>query len=190
MPDTLATAGGSAWAVAGDGYVLIGSPLEPDATELPLRAAFVPWVLEALSRRLGEDGRLIDAVPGEQLTGLRGVTGLEGPDGKVVGTNSDRLTVPNTAGVYYLRRQAARIGALVVNPEPEESDVVGMGQGAADSAVAVMRTHVVGRDVTPATSVSAWRRLVFDRAAGHGLLLPLVALALVALLAEAWLARH
>ncbi len=190
MPDTLATAGGSAWAVAGDGYVLIGSPLEPDATELPLRAAFVPWVLEALSRRLGEDGRLIDAVPGEQLTGLRGVTGLEGPDGKVVGTNSDRLTVPNTAGVYYLRRQAARIGALVVNPEPEESDVVGMGQGAADSAVAVMRTHVVGRDVTPATSVSAWRRLVFDRAAGHGLLLPLVALALAALLAEAWLARH
>ena len=190
MPDTLATAGGSAWAVAGDGYVLIGSPLEPDATELPLRAAFVPWVLEALSRRLGEDGRLIDAVPGEHLTGLRGVTGLEGPDGKVVGTNSDRLTVPNTAGVYYLRRQAARIGALVVNPEPEESDVVGMGQGAADSAVAVMRTHVVGRDVTPATSVSAWRRLVFDRAAGHGLLLPLVALALAALLAEAWLARH
>lgn len=190
MPDTLATAGGSAWAVAGNGYVLIGSPLEPDATELPLRAAFVPWVLEALSRRLGEDGRLIDAVPGEQLTGLRGVTGLEGPDGNVVGTNSDRLTVPNMAGVYYLRRQATRIGALVVNPEPEESDVVGMGQGAAESAVAVMRTHVVGRDVTPATSVSAWRRLVFDRAAGHGLLLPLVALALAALLAEAWLARH
>jgi hypothetical protein len=92
--------------------------------------------------------------------------------------------------VYYLRRQATRIGALVVNPEPEESDVVGMGQGAADSAVAVMRTHIAGRDVTPATSVSAWRTLVFDRAAGHGLLLPLVALALAALLAEAWLARH
>ena len=189
-PDTLATAGGSAWAVAGDGYVLIGSPLEPDATELPLRAAFVPWVLEALSRRLGEDGRLIEAVPGEQLTGLRGVTGLEGLDGNVVGTNSDRVIVPNEAGVYYLRRQAARIGALVVNPEPEESDVVGMGPGAADSAVAAMRTHIAGRDVTPASSVSAWRTLVFDRAAGHGLLVPLVALALAALLAEAWLARH
>jgi hypothetical protein len=190
IPDTLATAGGSAWAVAGEGYVLIGSPLEPDATELPLRAAFVPWVLEALSRRLGEDGRVIEAVPGEHIAGLRGVTGLEGPDGKFVGTNSDHLTVPNEAGVYYLRRQATRIGALVVNPEPEESDVVGMGQGAADSAVAVMRTHIAGRDVTPATSVSAWRTLVFDRAAGHGLLLPLVALALAALLAEAWLARH
>ncbi len=192
MPDTLATAGGSAWAVAGDGYVLIGSPLEPEATELPLRAAFVPWLLEALSRRLGEDGRLIDAVPGEHIAGLRGVTGLEGPDGKVVGTNSDRLTVPSETGVYYLRRQAARIGALVVNPEPEESDVVGMGigQAAGDSAVAIMRTHVTGRDVTPATSASAWRKLVFDRAAGHGLLLPLVALALAALLAEAWLARH
>ena len=190
IPDTLATAGGSAWAVAGDGYVLIGSPLEPDATELPLRAAFVPWLLEALSRRLGDDGRLIDAVPGEHLAGFRGVTALEAPDGKIVGTNGDRLVVPNEAGVYFLRRQAARIGALVVNPEPEESDVVGMGQGGADSAVAVMRTHLVGRDVAPATSVSAWRRLVFDRAAGHGLLVPLVALALAALLAEAWLARH
>jgi hypothetical protein len=190
IPDTLATAGGSAWAVAGDGYVLIGSPLEPDATELPLRAAFVPWLLEALSRRLGDDGRLIDAVPGEHLAGFRGVTALEAPDGKIVGTNGDRLVVPNEAGVYFLRRQAARIGALVVNPEPEESDVVGMGQGGADSAVAVLRTHLVGRDVAPATSVSAWRRLVFDRAAGHGLLLPLVALALAALLAEAWLARH
>jgi hypothetical protein len=190
MPDTLATAGGSAWAVAGEGYVLIASPLEPEATELPLRAAFVPWLLEALSRRLGEDGRLIEAVPGERIAGLRGVTGLERPDGKIVGTNSDRLTVPNEAGVYYLRRQAARIGALVVNPEPEESDVAGMGQGAADSALAVMRTHIAGRDVTPATSVSAWRTLVFDRAAGHGLMLPLVALALAALLAEAWLARR
>ncbi len=190
IPDTLATAGGSAWAVAGDGYVLIGSPLEPEATELPLRAAFVPWLLEALSRRLGEDGRLIEAVPGEHLAGVRGVTGLEGPDGKVVGTNGDRLTVPNAAGVYYLRRQTARIGALVVNPEPEESDVVGIGQGGADSAVAAMRTHIAGRDVTPATSASAWRTLVFERAAGHGLLVPLVALALAALLAEAWLARH
>jgi hypothetical protein len=190
MPDTLATAGGSAWAVAGEGYVLIASPLEPEATDLPLRAAFVPWLLEALSRRLGEDGRLLEAVPGERITGLRGVTGLERPDGKIVGTNSDRLTVPNEAGVYYLRRQAARIGALVVNPEPEESDVAGMGQGAVDSAVAAMRTHIAGRDVTPATSVSAWRTLVFDRAAGHGLMLPLVALALAALLAEAWLARR
>lgn len=188
--DTLATAGGSAWAVAGDGYVLIASPLDPDATDLPLRGAFVPWLLEALSRRLGEDGRVIDAVPGQRLAGLRSVTGLEGPDGKVVGTNGDRLTVPNESGVYFLRRQSARIGALVVNPEPEESDVVGMGQAANDSAAAIMRAQVTGRDVTTAANASAWRRLVFDRAAGHGLLLPLVALALAALLAEAWLARH
>ena len=162
-PRSPSAGSGSAWAAAGDGYVLIGSPFEPDATELPLRAAFVPWVLEALSRRLGEDGRLIEAVPGEQLTGLRGVTGLEGLDGNVVGTNSDRVIVPNEAGVYYLRRQAARIGALVVNPEPEESDVVGMGQGGADSAVAAMRTHIAGRDVTPAASVNPMTVVMTNR---------------------------
>ena len=88
------------------------------------------------------------------------------------------------------RRQAARVGALVVNPEPEESDVVGMDQAAADSAVARLRTHVTGRDVVSVPSAGAWQRQIFDRAAGHGLLLPLVALALAALLAEAWLARH
>jgi hypothetical protein len=53
-----------------------------------------------------------------------------------------------------------------------------------------MRAHLTGRDITSAESARAWRTLVFDRAAGHGLLLPLVALALAALLAEAWLVRR
>ena len=55
--DTLATAGGAPWVVAGDGYVLVASPIDPDATDLPLRAGFVPWLLDALSRRLGDEGR-------------------------------------------------------------------------------------------------------------------------------------
>jgi hypothetical protein len=107
-----------------------------------------------------------------------------------VGTNGDRLIVPNESGIYYLRRQAARVGALVVNAEPEESDVLGTEQGSADRAMATMRAHLTGRDITSAESARAWRTLVFDRAAGHGLLLPLVALALAALLAEAWLVRR
>src|SRR5690606_23244300 len=51
--DTLATAGGAPWVVAGDGYVVVASPLEANATSLPLRAAFVPWVGEILAQRLG-----------------------------------------------------------------------------------------------------------------------------------------
>jgi hypothetical protein len=188
-PDTLATAGGTPWVVAGPGYVLIGSPIEPEATDLPLRAAFVPWVLESLARRLGDDGRLIETTPGATITGLRDATGLEGPDGTVVPLASDRLTVPATAGVYFLRRQAARIGALVVNAEPEESDVSGMAQGeqSGQSGAGTLAQLVRGRDVASMGAAPAWRTAIFSHATGQALLLPLVALALAALLAEAYI---
>jgi hypothetical protein len=189
-PDTLATAGGQPWVVAGAGYVLIGSPLEPDATDLPLRAAFVPWVLESLARRLGDDGRLIETVPGATITGVRDATGLEQPDGKVIPLSGDRLTVPASAGVYFLRRQAARIGALVVNAEPEESDVAGMAQDnqtGAGNGAGMLASLVRGKDVAVMRAAPAWRSAIFSHAAGQALLLPLVALALAALLAEAYL---
>lgn len=185
-PDTIATAGGTPWVVAGDGYVLMGSPIDPDATDLPLDAAFVPWVLEALARRLGDDGRLIDAVPGQTVTGMRDVTGLERPDGSVLAISGDRLTVPGQAGVYFLRRQANRTGALVVNGEPAESDLAGLGTDTA-GAPALLAGLVKGKDVVAIATASAWQKSVFSRAAGQALLLPFLALALVALMAEAWI---
>ncbi len=185
-PDTIATAGGTPWVVAGDGYVLMGSPIDPDATDLPLDAAFVPWVLEALARRLGDDGRLIEAVPGQTVTGMRDVTGLERPDGSLLPVSGDRLIVPGQAGVYFLRRQANRTGALVVNGEPSESDLAGLGPDTS-GAPALLAGVVKGKDVVAIATASAWQKSVFSRAAGQALLLPFLALALVALMAEAWI---
>lgn len=184
--DTIASAGGAPWVVAGPGYVLLGSPIDLTATDLPLRAAFVPWVLEALARRLGEDGRVLAAAPGATVTGLRDVDALERPDGTLQPIATDRITVPEQPGVYFLRREAARIGALVVNPEPEESDVVGMGAGSGDAGT-VLPDFVRGSDVVAMRAASAWRTAIFDRAAGQALVLPLLALALLALLAEGWI---
>jgi hypothetical protein len=189
-PDTLATAGGTPWVVAGPGYVLIGAPLDPEATDLPLRAAFVPWVLETLARRLGDDGRLIEAAPGQTLTGFRDATALERPNGSLLPVSGDRLTVPAEPGVYFLRRQAARIGALVVNAEAEESDVAGMAQDGsrgAEHGAGTLASLVVGRDVAAMSTAPAWRTAIFSHAVGQALLLPLIALALAALLAEAWI---
>ncbi|WP_396223042.1 BatA domain-containing protein [Gemmatimonas sp.] len=184
-PDTIATAGGAPWVVAGEGYVLLGSPVDPEATDLPLDAAFVPWLLEALARRLGDDGRLIEASPGQVVSGLRDLTGLEAPDGTVSPLASDRLIVPTQAGVYFLRRQETRAGALVVNGEPSESEFAAAATATAapNAAVAAL---VTGRDVVTATDGTKWQEAVFSRAAGQALLLPLVALALAALLAEAY----
>lgn len=186
--DTLATAGGAPWIVSGAGYVLVGSPIEPDATDLPLRAGFVPWLLDALSRRLGDDGRILAAVPGAQITDhdLSSATALERPDGSLVPLSGSRLTVPNESGVYFLRRQATRIGAVVVNAEAQESDLRADASGMNGAA---FRSRVSGASVAVDSVPADWRRDALDQAAGRSLLPPLVALALVALLLEAWFSR-
>ncbi len=186
--DTIATAGGTPWAVAGDGYVLLASPIDPEATDLPLRAGFVPWLLDALSRRLGDDGQILMATPGQQLIdrSLSAASGLERPDRTIVPMSGDRLTVPNESGVYFLRRQAARVGAIVVNPEPSESDVRAEERGMVGRA---FRTRVSGRFVGVDTAADQWRSHTLDQAAGRSLLAPLLAIALLALLLEAWFSR-
>lgn len=182
--DTLAVAGGAPWAVSGADYVLIASPLEPEATDFPVQAGFVPWLLDALSRRLGDDGRVIEANPGDHLEGFDGISALEKPDGSLIALSGDRLTVPNDAGVYFLRRQAARAGALVVNPEPEESDV-----GASQDGSSLLQ-HLSGRTVKQERDGAAWRREVLAQAVGRSLLPPLLALALAVLLLEVWFSRE
>ncbi len=186
--DTMATAGGTPWAVAGDGYVLLASPIDPEATDLPLRAGFVPWLLDALSRRLGDDGQILMATPGQQLVdrSLSAASGLERPDRTIVPMSGDRLTVPNESGVYFLRRQAARVGAIVVNPEASESDVRSEARGTVGRA---FRARVSGRFVGVDTVAAQWRAHTLDQAAGRSLLAPLLAIALLALLLEAWFSR-
>ncbi len=192
ISDTLAVAGGAPWAVSGADYLIVASPLEPDATDFPVRANFLPWMLDALSRRLGEDGRLIEARPGERLAGFEGISALERQDGSLVPLSSDRVTVPNEAGVYFLRRQSSRAGALVVNAEPEESEFApanGATASTSASAPAAILARVSGRTVMQSRDGASWRKSVLDQAVGRSLLPPMLAIALAALLLEAWFAR-
>ena len=122
--DTIASVGGDAWAVAGDGYVLVASPLAADATDLPLRAVWVPWLGAVISDRLGgEAGAVVDAAPGAIVSRPAWSRELEWPDGTVHAVAEARLRAPTRAGVYFWRRGTARGGALVVNPEVDESDL-------------------------------------------------------------------
>lgn len=119
--DTLATTAGEPWIVAGSGYVLVGSPLLPDATNLPIRAQFIPWLADLLAQRLGAQGSmLLTAAPGAPVRLPDGLLGLEREDGQVLAATSDSAA-PSRPGVYFLRRGDERVGALVVNVEPEES---------------------------------------------------------------------
>lgn len=123
--DTIAHVGGAPWAVAGEGYVLVASAAVPEATDLPVRAAFVPWLDELLSQRLAQGvGAAMEAAPGEPVRVPNGVEMLEAPDSTTTPvTAGTMMDAPWTAGVHFWRRGALRAGALVVNGEPAESDL-------------------------------------------------------------------
>lgn len=180
--DTLATAGSTPWVVAGTGYVLVASPMIPTATDLPLRPAFVPWLFGMVAMRLGDDGQLIAAVPGARITLPANITAIEMPDGTVNPAGARSQFAPSEPGVYLLRRDGLQTGALVVNAEPEESDLT----VATDKA---LLSRVIGDKVNMAPSADTWRDAVLDQTAGRSLAWPLIALALLALMLESWLSR-
>ncbi|GJG88224.1 hypothetical protein tb265_34050 [Gemmatimonadetes bacterium T265] len=132
--DTLAAVAGEPWIVAGDGYVLLASPLDTTWTRFPARAAFLPWLMAAATR-LADPGRVATrpqmVAPGAVVPVPAGADALLGPAGaRPVG--DVRITAPARPGVYFWLRTGARVGALVVDPEAEEVvlarlDAKGMG---------------------------------------------------------------
>ena len=123
--DTLATAGAEPWVVGGPGYVLLGSRLDPAATQLPVRAPFVPWLADMLSLRLGAPagdlGRPVDALPGRPIRLPAGAETLESVSGSRRSITADLMDAPDERGVWFVLRGGRRVGAVVVNAPPEES---------------------------------------------------------------------
>ena len=179
--DTLAVTAGEPWIVGGPGYVLVASPLAPDATSLPIRAAFVPWLAEMFSQRLGrEAGTIVNATPGAMLARPAGVDALELSEGQRQAITGDSVAAPDKPGVYSFLTGGVRAGALVVNPEPAESDLRRLSPQALASRIRATSVRS-GEDST------AVRAHVFDSAPRRPLVLPLLLLAVVALVAESTL---
>jgi hypothetical protein len=183
VADTLATAGGDAWIVAGKGYVLVGSPLDPSATDLPVRAGFVPWLGDVVAQRLAGDATTVVAgAPGQSIRLPAGTDGIEMPDGQVTRA-SGMARSPDRPGVYFLRTGAERIGALVVNPEAEESDLRRLSPSA-------LRERVRGPAVTATADLATWRASLYASGSRRPLQVPLIVLALMLLAVEAWVLRR
>ena len=181
--DTLATAAGEPWIVSGPGYVLIGSALTPDASTFPVRAAFVPWLGDVLSQRLSADaGTVMAATPGATVVRPTGADALELPDGDRVPLPDDSLAAPARPGAYFFLHGGARTGALVVNPEASESDLRRLDPSA-------LAARLRGRHATTAEDGVKFTTAIFATAPRRPLLAPLLAAALVALVAESAMAR-
>ncbi len=176
--ETLAVAGQDPWVVAGPKYVLVASPLVPDATDLPVRANFVPWLAAMITERLvGDPGQVIAAVPGASLTRPRWADALEEPDGQR-NPLGESLDVPARAGTYFLTNAGRRVGAVVVNPPPDESL---LERYTANE----LRARIPTRQTVVTSDAASWVSMAF-RAAGRRSLIELaLILALIMLVVEA-----
>jgi hypothetical protein len=183
VADTLARVGTEPWIVAGDRYVIIASPLDPVATDFPVRAGFLPWLAEAASQRLaGDAGAVIQATPGARLRAPAGVQAIDDPAGQAVPVTNGEIVAADRAGVYFMRRGGAKAGAVVVNGEPEESSLARLAPPA-------LRARFDGRDVTITADGERWASDAYTGSARRPLSTPFLILAALILVVEALVAR-
>ena len=181
--DTLARVGAEPWIVTGPNYVLIGSPVDPQSTSFPVRATFLPWLAEAVSRLAAAGaGQVIDAPPGSRVPRPAAIDGLEEPGGTRQPLAGDSIAVPERPGVYFLVRGGERRGALVANVDPEESVLARLTE-------AQLRSRLQARQVEVQSDEQVWSSLLFASSARRSLVAPLLVAALLALAAEALAAR-
>lgn len=134
--DTLARAGGAPWIVGGDGWVLIASPLDPSATTLPVRAPFVPWLGDVLGQRLaGAAGGTIEAAPSATVGRPAWASALDDGGAAPAPLTGPTILAPSRAGTFFLLDGDRRAGALVVNAEPDESDLARLDDASLASRV-------------------------------------------------------
>lgn len=182
--DTLATAGSDPWIVSGERFVLIASPLDPASSSLPVRAAFVPWLGEVLSQRLGASpGRISNTTPGERVVVPAGATQLASTDGGRIELRDLNVEAPRRAGSYRWLRGDSTVGILVVNADSAESRLDRLSS-------AELGTRVHGRRTTMLSETDALARAVFAASSRRDLVAPLLALAALLLVAEAFVARE
>lgn len=184
--DTLATASGEPWIVAGPRYVLLASPIDPAATDLPLRAAFLPWLADIFGQRLGapagDAGAPIPASPGASIAVPPGVDAIESATGARRSVSGDRISAPAERGVWFFLRAGRRVGAVVVEAPESESDLTRLS---ADR----LATQLGGARARGVTDPDELARAVFAVGSNHPIATPLLVLAFLLLAAEAFAVR-
>jgi hypothetical protein len=124
---------------------------------------------------------VLAATPGARVTRPPAVEALELPDGSRFPLTADTLAAPARAGVYFFIHGDQRAGALVVNPEAEESALARL-----DDAALVSRIRA--RDVRAVSDGAQLSKALFASAPRRPVAMPILLVALAALLAESMMA--
>jgi hypothetical protein len=118
----LATVDGAPWLVRSGEVIVVGSRLEQEWTDLPVRAAFLPFLDALLNRVAATDVRVVGATPLGVFETPAGAARLRVPDGPVPARGGLRATAPGEPGVYFLEDVLGdTVAALEVNVDPRES---------------------------------------------------------------------
>jgi hypothetical protein len=121
----LARADDEPWLVRQQDVVLLGSRLDDQWTDLPLTAAFVPFLDLLINRVAAGEAEALNAHPGDMVQLPPTVDALLTPAGPMPVAGDRRVSAPREPGVYFLRGAAGdAVGALSVNHDPRESNLV------------------------------------------------------------------
>ncbi len=119
----LMTVGGAPWLARSGNVVLIGSRLDPEWTDLPVSAGFMPFMDALLNRMSRGEVVIAGGTPADpvQLPDL--VTGVRQGE-REWRVEGGGAFVPRETGVYYLMAGGDTVGALSSNLDPRESRLV------------------------------------------------------------------
>jgi hypothetical protein len=121
----LARADDEPWLVRQQDVVLLGSRPDAEWTDLPLTAAFVPFVDLLVNRVAAGEAEALNTHPGDVVQLPPMVDAVLTPTGPVPVVADGRFDAPREPGVYFLRGPGGdTVGALTVNHDPRESNLV------------------------------------------------------------------
>ena len=180
--DTIAQVGNAVWMVRGPKWIVLGSSLDLASTTFPIRATFVPWLADAISNLASGTTAAMHAAPGQSIVAPAGATELRSVDGTVRRTiATGTTTAPTAPGLWYWMRGSDVIGVLGVQIDAGEPQL-------ARATPAELLARFGGAEGATLTSdVVAFLSSVRQSGAAQPIGGPLLLLALLAVLAEAWL---
>lgn len=179
--DTVAQLGSGAWIVRGPKWIVLGSALDPASTTLPVRAAFVPWLADAISNLASGTTAAALVAPHAPVAVPAGATELRSADSDArVAITAGTIAAPSAPGVWYFLRGTDTLGAVGVQLGAAEPRL-------ARATVTELRARMGGADRAMVGSESAaFVKSVKTAGTAQSVSLPLLWLAVLALLAEAW----
>lgn len=180
--DTMAQVSGAPWMVRGPQWIVVGSSMDAASSTLPVRATFVPWLADAISNLASGTTSATITTAGASLVPPTGATELRSSDGtqrRPVTTAT--VTAPAAAGLYFWMRGSDVLGAVGVQVDAGEPLL-------ARATPAELVARFGGADHVALTSdTQAFLGSVRQAGAAQPMVLPLLLLALLAVLGEAWL---